>query len=91
MRGLFDTIGNVWEWCSDGYAPYLPYPQTDPQGPAAEPRSARGGSWLSPGPKESKREGNTKTADRVTLRYGWTQDYAACDLGFRVVAVPRTP
>jgi hypothetical protein len=29
-------------------------------------------------------------ADRVTLRYGFPPDHTASDLGFRIVAVPRT-
>lgn len=47
--GLTDMVGNVWQWCSDLYAPYLGAPQTNPVGPAATSdngRCVRGGSWL---------------------------------------------
>jgi hypothetical protein len=55
--GLYDTLGNVWEWCLDNY---------DDHGD----HSLRGGSWLSssdnfPSP-ETRSAGGEKYADRFT-------------------------
>jgi len=44
--GIYDMSGNVYERCSDWYAPYTDTPQTNPQGPEnGTDRVIRGGSY----------------------------------------------
>jgi formylglycine-generating enzyme required for sulfatase activity len=59
--GLFDVVGNVWEWTSDWDGKYAPDPVVDPMGPKmGERRIVRGGafngampSWVRPSQRYS--------------------------------------
>lgn len=79
--GLYDTLGNVWEWCSDGAAgwprpdAYEDGPVTDPEAPRGErpARVFRGGSWL---------DGARRC--RAAFRGAGHREDAGGHLGFRV-------
>ena len=49
--GMFDMLGNAWEWCHDAVAPYPPGPIEDREQPgpvtAARERVLRGGGFFS--------------------------------------------
>lgn len=75
--GLYDTYGNVREWCLDRYqAPYSASASTaDPTGPSVgSHRCCRGGSW---------QDGSSFV--RSAKRGNYLPDEALNNLGFRVV------
>jgi len=78
--GLYDMLGNVWEWCHDGVRTYTAYTTVDPIGPtgAGAPRVIRGGSWYYPAR-------HVRAALRYWIRPGYRLDY----LGFRCASSGR--
>jgi formylglycine-generating enzyme required for sulfatase activity len=78
--GLFDTHGNVAEWCMDRGGEYTEDTAIDPKGPeTGEFRVVRGGSWY-----------NTAKFCRSTYRYFLDPENANSFTGFRVVLAPGT-
>jgi formylglycine-generating enzyme required for sulfatase activity len=73
--GLYDILGNVWEWENDWYDPnyYQFSPSQDPSGPASgQLRVLRGGSWFS-----------LTGFVRVSSRYRFNPSVRYSHLGFR--------
>jgi formylglycine-generating enzyme required for sulfatase activity len=81
--GLRDMVGNVLEWCLDGWDLSANYPASavaDPLVSTGPYRVTRGGCWSI-----------NSSFSRSALRYGLTPSVASHDLGFRVVLAPIVP
>jgi formylglycine-generating enzyme required for sulfatase activity len=81
--GLFDMLGNAWEWVNDWYDDkyYQTAPPTDPQGPSSgEYRVLRGGSW-----------GDPAWDIRVSYRGTTRADFGWIHHGFRCVRQASNP
>ena len=74
--GLYDVLGNVWEWCEDawdGETGYAPEPRMDPCVREGAHRVIRGGSWSS-----------FARLVRAAYRDGYEPGLRYVNLGFRL-------
>ncbi|MDP9152183.1 MAG: formylglycine-generating enzyme family protein [Myxococcota bacterium] len=84
--GLYDIVGNLFEWEHDWEGPYATTPEVDPLGPATGTgcgsfglgiqKMAKGGSWHT----------DVATHMRISYHFKWAPSATHAELGFRCVS-----
>jgi formylglycine-generating enzyme len=77
--GLYDIVGNVFEWVNDWDAPYAAVPEIDPVGQISGPEGkkiAKGGSYRT----------DISGHMRIGYHYKWTPESITGEIGFRCAA-----
>jgi len=80
--GIYDLIGNVFEWCNDWDASYVLTPEVDPVGQSSSiegKRIAKGGSYRT----------DINYHMRIAYHYKWSPETVSGEIGFRCVATKR--
>jgi formylglycine-generating enzyme required for sulfatase activity len=80
QAGLFDVVGNVFEWTADAYKPYPRPDGTDPAMPPHNNRVIRGGAFNSFEPEHTD----------PALRLPYDADAHTHGIGFRCAMDPRS-
>ena len=73
--GLYDLIGDVYQWCQDYWGSYSASPQVDPAGPATGTQRIQRGSYFN----------GSADASRSAERTSFFPNYGTSQTGFRVV------
>ncbi len=77
--GLYDTLGNVWEWQRDGFTEETSrLPATDPEVPSQKEYVVRGGAWT-----------NSLEELHVIQRYRRPPGHTSSVVGFRIEGTPE--
>ncbi len=86
--GIYDLVGNIFEWCNDWEGPYLTTDQVDPVGPADG--SVECGKTFVGAPKRMAKGGSYKTDVkghmRISYHFKWPPAALTGEVGFRCVA-----